>query len=164
MSPNAKKKNAELINKFYSSFNERNAASMLACYRPDVAFTDPTFGTLKGDRARAMWSMLCARAVDLVVEHDHVKADDTSGSAWWYATYKYGTTHHEVRNFVQAKFEFSDGLISKHTDDFDLHHWAAQALGTSGLLLGGFGPFQRILRRKANAKLDAFIENPKSDQ
>jgi hypothetical protein len=28
---------------------------------PDVVFTDPAFGTLKGDRASAMWRMLLSR-------------------------------------------------------------------------------------------------------
>jgi hypothetical protein len=34
-----------------------------------------------------------------------------------------------VINIIQAHFHFQDGLIIKHTDDFDVWKWSKQALG-----------------------------------
>ncbi len=43
--------NAGLIQKFYTSFQARDAAGMNACYHPAIVFADPVFGRLEGDQA-----------------------------------------------------------------------------------------------------------------
>jgi hypothetical protein len=54
--------NAQLIHDFYTSFQRRDAEGMVACYHPQVIFTDPAFGTLNATEAMAMWRMLCGEA------------------------------------------------------------------------------------------------------
>ena len=49
-----------------------------------------------------------------------------------------------MHNIIQAEFGFRDGLIVRHVDRFDFQRWARQALGVSGLVLGG----TRFMRRK----------------
>ena len=49
----------QLLESFYSAFNELDAETMASCYHPEIVFQDPAFGVLKGERAMNMWRMLC---------------------------------------------------------------------------------------------------------
>lgn len=131
---------------------------MGACYASDVTFEDPVF-TLAGWRARAMWRMLCERGKDLRVSVADVRADDATGSARCEAWYTFSATGRPVHNVIAAHFDFTGGRIVRHVDRFDLHRWAAQALGLKGLLLGWTAPVQRAVRRQAARSLDAFIQS-----
>lgn len=148
--------NAALIEQFYTAFQKKDAAAMNACYHADVAFSDDAFGPLDGDAARSMWSMLCERGKDLRVEFRDVKADDRAGSAHWEAWYTFAATGKPVHNIIEARFEFSDGLIRKHTDSFDFGRWSGQALGVPGKLLGKTSFFRKTFRKKAVAMLGAY--------
>ncbi len=151
--------NAELITRFYTAFQKRDAAAMNACYHRDVEFTDEAFVGLRGDEARGMWSMLCARGRDLRVEFRSVEADDRRGRAHWEAWYTFGGRR-PVHNVIEAEFEFEGGLIRRHRDRFDLRRWAGQALGLAGKLLGWAPFFQRAIRKKARAGLDEYLKRP----
>ena len=150
--------NAELISRFYSAFQKRDGQGMVACYHPKIEFYDPVFQALEGDRAKAMWLMLCERAKDLSIEFSKVHADDTVGLAHWDAWYLFSATGRTVHNIIDAHFEFEDGLIRKHIDTFDFHRWAGQALGLSGKLLGGTSFMQNKIRKTAVGGLDAYIK------
>lgn len=149
--------NEELIAKFYTCFQQRDVAGIAACYHPEVVFSDPVFQTLKGERASAMWRMLVGRSKDIEVSFGEIQADDQQGSAHWEATYTYSATGRKVHNVIDARFRFQEGRIFIHQDTFDLWKWAAQALGTSGRLLGWTPFMQRAIRQKAAQALDAYI-------
>ena len=138
---------AALIARFYDAFQRRDAAAMAACYHGDVQFTDEVFPDLRGPQAGAMWAMLCARGKDLRVVPSAITADDAQGRARWDAWYTFSGTGRPVHNIIHAEFAFRDGLIVRHVDRFDFARWARQALGVSGLLLGG----TRFMRRKVQA-------------
>lgn len=148
--------NEEVIRRFYSAFQQRDAAGMNACYAPDVRFSDPVFTDLRGDAARAMWTMLCERGKDLKIEFRDVKADGASGSAHWEAWYSFSATGRPVHNVIDATFEFRDGKISRHSDRFDLHRWAGQALGAAGKLLGWTPLLQNKVRAMAAKSLEDY--------
>lgn len=149
--------NAALVERFYARFAARDAEGMAACYHPDVVFRDPVFGDLAGERAADMWRMLVHRAKDLAVEARGVEADDARGSARWTATYAFGRAGRRVRNVIDARFEFRDGLIVRHVDAFSLWRWAGMALGPAGALLGWTPLVQRRIRRDARKGLDAYV-------
>jgi ketosteroid isomerase-like protein len=149
-------RNAELLHSFYAALGKRDSGAMNACYASDVEFHDPVFQTLRGDDARRMWRMLCARGKDLKVVASQIEADDREGRAHWVATYTFSGTGHQVQNRIDASFVFNDGKIVKHVDRFDLYRWARQALGLKGLLLGWLPPVQAALRRQAAQGLRAF--------
>jgi ketosteroid isomerase-like protein len=140
---------AELIQTFYKAFQKRDAAAMAACYAPDVHFSDPVFQDLRGDRARAMWQMLCERGKDLELEWSGIEANDQVGRADWQAWYTFSGTGRSVHNRITARFEFADGKIKAHKDAFDLWSWSAQALGLKGRLLGWAPPVQGAIRKQA---------------
>lgn len=148
--------NAALLARFYDAFARRDAETMAACYHDDVSFEDPVFGPLRGEDARDMWRMLCARGKDLSVTHEVVEADDVDGEARWVARYTFGRPGRPVTNRVHARFEFRDGRIARHLDTFSFWGWSRQALGPAGLALGWAPPLRARVRRDALAGLAAF--------
>lgn len=150
--------NAELIARFYTAFGQRNAAGMIACYDPAIEFSDEVFPALKGERAMAMWRMLCERGKDLRIEFRDVAADDTIGRAHWEAWYTFSATGRRVHNWIDARFEFRDGKIIRHRDSFSFWVWARQALGPMGLVLGWSGLVRSRVRAQAAKSLEAFIQ------
>ncbi len=150
--------NAALIERFYRAFQARDGAGMAACHHPDIVFSDPAFGELRGGEAGAMWAMLCSRARDLQVDVSDVRADDAGGSAHWEARYTFTQTGRPVHNVIDATFAFRDGLIVRHADTFDFWRWSRQALGAAGLLLG-WTPFLRNkVRATARGALSAWMK------
>lgn len=141
--------NAVLIEGLYTALAARDGAAMGRCYADDARFSDPVFQNLDAAGVRAMWAMLCARAVDLDVSVTDVVADDRRGSARWVATYTFSKTGRKVCNVIDARFEFRDGLIVRHTDCFDLWRWSGMALGLKGWLLGWTPLVRNAIRREA---------------
>lgn len=148
--------NIALITRFYQAFQRLDAEAMVACYSPEVVFSDPAFGTLRGKDAADMWRMLASRAKDFSLTFDSVRADERSATAHWVATYLFSQTGRVVVNDIQARFVIRDGLIVEHHDHFDLWRWARQALGTKGLLLGWTPLVQGKIRQLAAKGLRAF--------
>lgn len=145
-----------IIHRFYDAFQKADAQGMIACYHDDIIFCDPAFGVLKGSDAKAMWTMLCQNARDLKIEYSNVQADNNKGTAHWEAWYTFSQTGRNVHNIIDAKFEFKDGKIIKHTDDFNLRNWAKQALSFKGFLLGGTAFFQKKLQEQTQKSLSKF--------
>lgn len=150
--------NQQLIRTFYTAFQQRDHAAMNACYHPEVHFSDPAFGELHGQRAMAMWHMLCERGKDLQVTFRDVMATQNSGQAHWEATYTFSTGR-KVHNVIEARFEFADGRIIRHVDQFDLYRWMRMALGLPGTLVGWTPMMQKKVRETAVAGLEKFIAN-----
>lgn len=150
--------NAETIRKFYEHFGNKDAEGMVALYADDVEFSDPVFPALKGDEAKAMWRMLCARAADLRVDASAIEADETSGKAHWDAHYTFSATGRKVLNRIDATFTFRGGKIVKHQDSFDLWAWTRMALGLKGTLLGWSPIVQGAVRKQADKGLRSFMK------
>ena len=148
--------NAALIGQFYAALGRRDAEAMLACYAPEVRFSDPVFPDLDATGVAAMWRMLTSRGKDLRVVASQITADADTGRAHWVATYTYSATGRPVENRIDAAFAFRDGRIMRHQDRFDLYRWARQALGLQGALLGWLPPVQSAIRRQAAASLAAW--------
>ena len=142
-----------IIEQFYTAFQQLDADKMVALYHPDVIFWDPSFGHLQGKNAGDMWRMLCDSAQDFELTFSDIEQHATQGKAHWEAKYTFSRTGRKVHNSIDATFEFQDGLIIKHTDQFNLWHWAGQALGFQGFLLGGTSFFQKKLQEQTNGLL-----------
>lgn len=152
--------NKALIKHFYESFARHDAEAMAACYHENVEFSDPAFLSLKGEDARNMWRMLISRGkATLKISFENVEADEQKGSADWTAEYEFSQTGRNVINIIHAEFEFLDGKIIKHVDDFDFWKWSRQAIGLPGSLLGWSSFLKDKVRQKAAAGLAEFIAN-----
>jgi ketosteroid isomerase-like protein len=147
---------AEVITRFYTAFQHRDAAGMAACYHPDVHFSDPVFPSLRGPEATLMWEMLCRRGKDLTIQFNNVQANDLAGTAEWEAWYSFSATGRRVHNRIRADFRFRDGTIIRHIDEFSFWRWARQALGPIGWLMGWSGPVRSRVQDQARAALARF--------
>jgi hypothetical protein len=151
--------NEKNLVKFYSAFASADTSTMSQCYHPEIAFRDPIFGLVKGDNVYQMWKMLIERSHgNLKIELSDIRADEYIGSAKWTATYNFSKKNRKVVNVIRANFHFQDGLIIKHTDDFDIWKWSKQALGLPGILFGWTGFMQKKIQDKAIISLKKYQE------
>ncbi len=152
--------NEEIITCFYNAFALGDAESMAQYYHDDVVFTDPAFGTIKGDQAKAIWKMLIERSNgNIDIQYNDVIADSDTGSAKWTAKYQYGPHKRNVTNHVAATFEFKNGKIIAHTDRFDIWKWSRQALGTTGVLLGWSSFMKNKIQKTTNSLLNKYTKS-----
>jgi len=153
----------ETIEKFYQSFTNLDPEGMAACYHKDVHFNDPAFGDLKGERAGNMWRMLLSsqKGKDFRVKYSNIQSTGETVSADWEAFYTFSQTGRKVHNNIHAEFKFKDGKIIEHIDDFNLHKWAKQAMGTKGSLIGWTGFFKKKLNTQTNKLLTTFEQTLK---
>tara|TARA_R110002049_G_scaffold62062_8_gene166312 strand:+ start:257 stop:733 length:477 start_codon:yes stop_codon:yes gene_type:complete len=153
----------KIIEKFYTALNNCDGETMTSCYHDDIIFEDPAFGVLKGERAKAMWLMLCEsqKGKGFKVEFSDVKVNKNIGSAHWEAIYTFSKTGRKVHNKIDATFQFKDDLIIKHTDEFNLHKWSKQAMGIKGIFFGGMQFFKNKLQNQTNYLLDKFMKGKK---
>ncbi len=153
----------QLIETFYTAFQNEQAEKMVECYHHNIVFRDPAFGTLKGRRAMAMWRMLLDRGKgNLKITFSNVQAQGEAGSAEWVAHYPYGKKKRRVVNHVKASFTFSDGQILTHKDTFSTWKWSRQALGLLGLLLGWSSFMKNKVQKTTNALLDSYMQQEKT--
>jgi ketosteroid isomerase-like protein len=151
-----------LIAAFYSAFAHHDAESMAQCYHPEVEYSDPVFGKLKGKQAVDMWKMLIQRSRgNLKIDFSDVIGDDATGSANWVAKYKFSQTGRDITNKIHAEFRFMDNLIIAHDDHFDLAKWSQQAFGWKGYLLGWTDFMQEKIRQQAKSSLKKWQEKNK---
>jgi len=151
--------NKDVIQKFYQSFSDGNPEGMIDCYHNDITFEDPAFGVLKGEKAKSMWKMLLSRKdAKPSINFSNVEANEEMGKAHWVAEYNYGPKKRKVINKIDANFDFLDGKIINHKDDFNLWKWTQQALGISGYLLG-WSPFmKKQIQQKTNKLLTDYMK------
>ena len=153
--------NEQTITRFYTAFANKDYKGMQGCYADSVQFSDNAFPGLKGKQAKAMWHMLVYAGKDMQLTFSNVTANYTTGSADWVATYSFSLTGRKVVNHVHADFEFSNGIITKHTDTFDFWKWASHAFGAKGVLLGWTRFFKNKVQAITRERLQAFIaKNP----
>ena len=148
----------QIIETFYKAFSELDAETMVSCYDDNIIFEDPAFGVLKNEHAKNMWRMLCEsqKGKTFIVTYSNIEANETTGSALWEAHYNFSKTGKKVHNKIKAQFEFSNGKIIKHTDDFSLHRWAKQAFGLKGYLFGGTSFFKKKLQAETKYLLQKY--------
>ncbi|MEM0995484.1 MAG: nuclear transport factor 2 family protein [Bacteroidota bacterium] len=150
---------AELLDRFYTAFQQGDAETMAACYHPQVTFKDPVF-ELRGHHAGNMWRMLVGSGSgSLEIFYRNVQADEQSGRVQWEAKYPFSRAKRQVHNKIQAEFAFREGLIVRHTDRFNLWKWSRMALGPMGLVLGWTPYLQNKIRAQALKQLGRFEES-----
>lgn len=151
--------NADIISKFYTSFQKLDYTTMNSCYNDDVVFSDPAFGLLRGDEVKYMWEMLCTNAKDFSLTFSNIQLlDEEYATCNWVASYTFSKTGKKVVNRIKTFMKLKDGKIIEHSDAFRLSTWAAQALGLKGQLFGWMGWMKRKIQQNARKSLIQFIE------
>ncbi len=151
--------NKEIITKFYSSFQQLDAAGMNACYADEIVFSDPVFLILKDDEVRAMWEMLCKNARKFSLKFSDIEIiDEEYATCKWQATYLFSGTRRMVTNHVKAYMRIQNGKITEHSDAFRLSTWIGKALGWKGLLFGWTGYMKKAVQTRAKRSLLHYME------
>ena len=157
--------NKQIIEKFYTAFQQLDYKSMQNCYSDDVIFSDPVFLLLKGIEAKAMWEMLCKNARDFSLSFSDIELiDHEYATCSWTASYTFSRTGRRVVNNIKAFMRLKDGKIIEHSDGFRLSTWAAQALGWKGVLFGWTGFMKRGIQKNARRNLAYFIQSKNASQ
>jgi hypothetical protein len=164
--------NAALLDKLFTALRKRDHQTMASCYHPDPdpkgGFHDIAFDLAGREEIHAMWRMICRKDVAIRVEAQGIgEVDDETGRATLVETYAY---HREglrprkvpVRNVIESRFRFRDGLIWRQDDDCDPRSWARQALGRGpiGFLAGRIRLMRRIAARRKLSKFTADEARP----
>ena len=153
----------EIIEAFYTAFQNHDAEAMVSLYADDVKFSDPVFQDLRGEEARDMWRMLIERGgEDLKIFFGDVLADNHLAITRWEGTYTFKPTGRQIRNRLKASFEIENGKIISHQDCFSLMRWFMMAFGTKGIFYGIFPPARKKLRMQAMKLLKEYREKRKS--
>lgn len=150
----------EIVESFYDSFKRKDAEGMIIHYHPEIVFSDPAFGELRGTRVMNMWKMLCERGHDLQIQYRIIQIDESNSEVWvrWDAEYTFSKTGRKIYNSVESDLYFEGDKIVRHIDTFNIKNWAGQALGLRGKLLGNTRYFKKKLRQQFNQILDRYIE------
>ena len=144
----------------YIEVNDPHAALqklIIKFANPEIHFKDEVFN-LKGQKAKAMWHMLCESGKDLEISFRDIKVRENSGFAIWEADYTFSRSNRKVHNKIKSYFEFKDGKIINQIDSFNFREWSNQALGTVGLLFGWTSFLRKKVSTSANIALNRFIE------
>jgi ketosteroid isomerase-like protein len=157
--------NKQIIEQFYTAFQQLDYKSMVACYSDDIVFSDPVFLLLRGAEAKSMWEMLCKNARDFSLSFSDIELiDHEYATCSWTATYTFSRTGRRVVNNIKAFMRLKDGKIIEHSDGFRLSTWAAQALGWKGVLFGWTGFMKRGIQKNARRNLAYFMQSKNASQ
>ena len=150
--------NQQVIERFYTAFQQLDYAAMQSCYSDDILFNDPAFGILQGNDAKGMWAMLCKNAKNFSLSFSNIQLlDEEYATCNWVATYTFSKTGRKVINNIKAHMRLQNGKIIEHADQFDIWKWSRQALGLAGWLLGWSGYMKNKIRVNAHKSLEKFI-------
>ncbi|MEO5683165.1 MAG: nuclear transport factor 2 family protein [Chitinophagaceae bacterium] len=150
--------NQQIIQRFYTAFQQMDYKTMQDCYSEEPVFSDPAFGLLQGREVKAMWEMLCKNATNFSLSFSNIRLlDEEYATCDWIATYTFSKTGRNVINIVKAHMRIQDGKITEHTDKFDMWKWSRQALGMPGLLLGWSNFIQGKVNKNARKSLEKFM-------
>ena len=157
--------NKQIIEKFYSAFQQLDYRGMQNCYSDDIVFSDPVFLLLRGNEAKAMWETLYKSARDFSLSFSEIELiDHEYATCSWTASYTFSRTGRKVVNHIKAFMRLKDGKIIEHSDGFRLSTWAAQALGWKGVLFGWTGFMKRGIQKNARKSLAYFIQSKNASQ
>jgi ketosteroid isomerase-like protein len=150
--------NEQIVQRFYTAFQQLDYATMQDCYSEKAIFNDPVFGILQGDEVSSMWEMLCKNARDFSLVFSNIQMLDVEYTTCnWVATYTFSATGRKVVNKIKAHMRIQEGKITEHSDKFDLWKWSRQALGIPGLLFGWSNFIQNKVHKTARKNLEKFM-------
>jgi hypothetical protein len=148
----------EILERFYTAFQQGDAATMASLYHPEGYFSDPVFTALTAEEAGAMWTMLIKRAKgNLTIDFHSIEENDDVIYCTWEAKYMFSKTNRPVHNVIKSKMTIEDGLIIIHEDRFDFWKWSRMALGAPGMLLGWTPLLKKKVQNQAQQSLYQFM-------
>jgi ketosteroid isomerase-like protein len=151
--------NAALLHRLFSALDNHDHMTMASCYHEAATFQDIAFSLRSKREIHSMWHMICDG--DIRATFEVTNANDHDGHVKLVDTYTFGATRDKpgrrVRNVIDSRFRFRDGLIIEHRDVCDPRAWARLAIGGPAGFLAGRIHFLRSW--KAGQLLAAFVRS-----
>jgi ketosteroid isomerase-like protein len=144
---------AAVVTHLFASLNRHDYKAMADCYHPDATFHDIAFDLHGKRQIAAMWQLVCAGDIRAAAELTRV--DSAGAVAHVVDNYTFSDTGRHVRNVIESRFTFRDGLIAAQVDECDPKAWGAMALGGLQGVIAGRSRYLR--NRKAMAKLKKYL-------
>ena len=154
--------NGVLLQRLFTALDDHDHATMAGCYHPAATLRDIAFDLSGRPEIHGMWHMICENT-DIRATFEVLHADDLKGRVALVDHYTFTDTPRKVRNVIDARFRFENGLIVQHQDHCDARAWAGMAFsgGVRAFLAGNF----RIVRSlAARHKLSEFHHAHPQDQ
>ena len=148
--------NGLLLRRLFTALDVHDHPTMAECYAPAASFRDIAFDLKGKPQIHAMWQMICDAVTSARPSRWSTPTMSKAASPSSITT-RSARPKFKVRNVIDARFRFENGLIVQHHDQCDAKAWAAMAFhgGVRGFLAGRF----RFVRsRAAQAKLKAFMD------
>jgi hypothetical protein len=136
--------NGLMLQRLFTALDVHDHPTMAECYAPAASFRDIAFDLEGKAKIHAMWQMICEGS-DLRASFEILHADDGEGRVALVDHYTFSDTKFKVRNVIDARFRFENGLIVQHHDHGGLRGFLA-------------GRFRFVRARAAEAKLKAFMD------
>ena len=143
----------EIVSRLFTALDRHDDQAMAGCYHESARFRDIAFELETRRDIHCMWRMIC-KTSDLRATFRVIHADDAGARVSVVDHYTFRQTGRKVRNEIESRFTFRDGLILSQDDHCDPVAWGSMALGgIKGFLAGRV----RWLRSRAASKvLDEF--------
>jgi hypothetical protein len=139
----------DLVSRLFMALDRHDDGTIAGCYHESARFRDIAFDLHSRREIHCMWRMICL-TTDLRATFRVLDADDAGARVSLVDHYTFRQTGRKVRNEIESRFTFCDGLILSHEDVCDPVAWGAMALGgVRGILAGRI----RLLRSRAAARL-----------
>lgn len=128
--------NEQMVERLYTSLNGHLPGVMAECYHSAASFHDIAFDLRGKPEISAMWDMICT-TTDIRASFEVVEAQNDTVIAKLVDEYTFAKTGRKVRNVIESRFRFQNGLIIEHIDSCDPHVWGSMAIGgISGFFAG----------------------------
>jgi len=144
---------AVLLLKFFKAVQTQDVKAIGECYHNDIEYYEPAYGKMTGPRALGYWSFFFSQVKEMQCEYDGLKINGDKGTLHIEEWYTWSATGHAVHNLVDCEFDFKDGKIFRHIDNYNLNAWAFQSLGAKYL------GWTKKTREQEVEKFEDFLKN-----
>jgi ketosteroid isomerase-like protein len=147
--------NELLLRRLFTALDHHDHPTMADCYDPTASFRDIAFDLKGKARIHSMWQMI-GQNTDIRATFEVLHADEQEGRVALIDHYTFTDTQLKVRNIIDSRFRFKNGLIVEHRDYCDARAWAQMAFhgGLRGFLAGNLRFVRSLAARR---KLKAFL-------
>jgi hypothetical protein len=129
--------NGVLLQRLFTALDDHDHRTMAGCYHAAATFRDIAFDLTGEPEIHAMWHMICENT-DIRATFEVLHADDREGRVALVDHYTFTDTARKVRNVIDSRFKFENGVIVQHRDHCDPKAWAGMAFpgGARAFLAG----------------------------
>ena len=145
-----------IVEQFYAALNAKDLLTLRSLYHPKAEYNDEIF-SLNYKEILALWYSSMQPEMELVAEVHSIDQQKESIVTHWTISYTIASINKRITLDEVGRFEFQDGLIIRHTDEYSFYRWCAQAFGVAGMLASWSKWLRKKVRNQAYSSINANI-------